>query len=126
MTVADFIYVMDLNPCIYPKYDALGPDQKRMAAHLNICTGTAETFLDDDGRILGVGGIRFVGVGEAWCITLPEKRTPIMLRTVAQNFEQVRDENHLWRVFAESKISENFLKHLKFQKKDGIHIWTRQ
>jgi len=127
MTVEEFIFVMDRNPSIYPHYDALSDEQKRIMAHLNICTGTAETFFDDQGRVFGVGGIRFVGMGEAWFITPPESRDMklSLFREVSQQFKRIRDEKNLWRVFSESHISENFLRHLGFEKQEGIHVWNR-
>ncbi len=125
MTEAEFLSVMQANVGLYPDFDALSIERKRLIAQVNICTGTAESFYDNEGRLIGVGGIRYMGLGEAWMLTLPEIREPFLLRTVAQNFERLRDEKHLWRVFAESKVSENFLKHLRFVRQDGMHIWTR-
>jgi len=125
MTVEEFLQVMKANPGIWPEYDKATDEQKRYVAHLNICTGVAETYIDDDGELFGVGGIRFVGLGEAWFLTLPTKRKPFLLRTAGEAFNRIRDEKNLWRVFAESKVNENFLRHSGFKKQDGMHIWTR-
>ena len=126
MTIDDFITVMAQNAEIYPEFAALPEEQKRLTANGNIVTGMAETFRED-GKIVGVGGIRHIGIAEAWFITPPAIRSkPLkLLRQVRKSFEQIRTDEGLWRIFAESKISENFLKHLGFVKDDGIHIWTR-
>jgi hypothetical protein len=119
MTVEDFVFVMKQNIAIYPYSD----EELRQAAILNIHTGVAETYLED-GEVVGVGGIRYMGIGEGWFISLPQKRTPAMLRVIAKQFARIRKAKNIWRIFAESKISENFLRHLGFAKQDGIHIWT--
>lgn len=125
MEISEFLEVMEANKGIWKEYDELPEEQKRFLAHVNICTGVAETYYDDDGELFGVGGIRFVGLGEAWLITLPNKRKPYLLRTAAENFKRIRDSKNLWRIFAESKVSEHFLQHLGFKKQDGMHIYTR-
>ena len=125
MKVDDFLLVMKRNRGIYPEFEALPEEQKRYLANLNICTGTAETFLDEEGEIIGVGGVRYLGIGEAWFITLPGKRRPFMLRTVLENFTRIRDSKNLWRIYAESRISNLFLEHLEFNEQKGIYIWTR-
>lgn len=125
MEISDFLEVMKANPGIWLEYDNATDEQKRFVAHLNICTGTAETFFDDDNEMIGVGGIRFVGIGEAWMITLPTKRKPFLLRQAAETFNRIKDDKNLWRIFAESRVNEHFLRHLGFKKQDGMHIFTR-
>ena len=125
MTIEEFLDVMKANKGIWEEYDNATDEQKRFVAHLNICTGVAETYFDDDGELFGVGGIRYIGLGEAWLITLPNKRKPYLFRTATENFKRIRDSKNLWRIFAESKVSENFLSHLGFKKQDGMHIYTR-
>jgi hypothetical protein len=125
MTVDDFLYVMKLNKGIYPEYDRLDDQAKRLIANVNICSGTAETLFDEDGNIFMVFGIRYIGLGEAWMACIPQRRTPALYRTAAEHFNRLRDTHNLWRIFAESKISENFIEHLGFKKADGMHIWTR-
>ena len=39
-----------------------------------------------------------------------------LFQFVADEFKRVRKEKNLWRIFAESKISERFLHHLGFEK----------
>ncbi len=125
MTIDDFITVMAQNAEIYPEFAALPEEQKRLTANGNIVTGMAETFRED-GKIYGVGGIRYKGIGECWFMTPPEVRThpKKLLRVVRATFDRIRADQELWRVFAESKISENFLAHCGFVKDDGVHIWT--
>jgi len=127
MTVDDFLTIMDTNPGIYPEWDNLPNDQKRGLAELNITTGSAQSYFEDD-VLIGVGGIRFVGVGEAWMITRPETRSKkalTLFKTVQKLLAKTIEDNNLWRVFAASKISENFLKHLGFKAEPETFCWTR-
>lgn len=127
MTPDDFIKVMALNKEYYPEFDALPDDKKTQLAQCHIDAGTAESYFDD-GEFIGVGGIHYRGVGEAWLICDPkmrDKRKFTLLREAKKSLEATRDKLDLWRVFATSKISENFLKHLKFEKNDTTAIWTR-
>ena len=124
MTVFEFLEIMARNKEYYPAFAALPEKQKRLIANGNIVTGVAETYREDD-KIIGVGGIRHLGIGEGWFITPPENRTPALLRLVARNFKRIRDEKNLWRIFAESNISETFLKHLDFKPEPGTHAWVR-
>jgi len=126
MTIEDFLTIMAANRGIWPQYDQMPEEQKRFLAHVNICTGTAESYFDDEGNLFGMGGIRYTGIGEAWFLTVPERRRPVLFRTVARNFERIRDDKNLFRIFAESKISEHFLQELGFEKQQGMHIWTRK
>jgi len=128
MIVEDFLKVMDANKAIYPAYDALADEHKRFIAKVNMLMGTAYSYFKD-GEFWGVGGIRYIGVGEAWLIGSPETRKQLTMPEFAfikERFEQERDEKNLWRVFAESSISDVFLRRLGFVKQDGFHVWTRQ
>ena len=126
MQIDDFLQVMSQNVERYPGFAALPEEQKRLVANGNIVTGTAETFRED-GEIYGVGGIRYIGIGECWFINPPEaRRHPKKLLKLARaTFARIRAEQGLWRGFAESKISETFLKHCGFVKDEGMHVWTR-
>ena len=125
MQIEEFLLVMGRNAAIYPEFAALPEQQKRLIAHVNICTGTAESFFDEEGRLFGVGGIRYLGLGEGWFITNPEYRTPALLRLVTENFTRIIHDKNLWRVFAETRISPNFLRHLNFEKNE-MYIFTRK
>ena len=124
MQISEFLEIMEANAEFYPGFAALPDEQKRLVANGNIATGTAEA-ISEDGEIIWVGGIRHIGIGEAWCISPPKNRTPSCLRLVKRHLERIRDEQGLWRVFAESKISEKFLKHLGFKPEPGTHVWVR-
>ncbi len=127
MQVDDFLHVMMQNAHIYPEFHALPDEQKRLIANGNIVTGTAETYRED-GEIYCVGGIRHIGIGECWFITPPAARThpKKLLRVVRATFERIRENEGLWRVYAESKISENFLRHFGFHAEPGMHVWVRE
>jgi len=127
MLVEDFLVIMAQNAEVYPEFDKLQDEQKRYLANINIITGEAQSFFED-GRLVAVGGIRYVGLGEAWLISPPkirEERSLSLFRETRRTFISMRDGHNLWRVFAESKISENFLKHLEFKAQSGGHVWTR-
>ena len=125
MKIQDFIKVMDANKGIWPEWDSYTQSQKEYLARVNICTGTAESFYDGD-RLYGVMGVRYIGIGEAWGVTLPDDRRPTLLRKARGVFNRMADDKNLWRVFAESKISEHFLEHLGFERNSGMHIWLRK
>lgn len=128
MKVEEFLLVMELNADVYPEFAKLPDEQKRYLANVNIITGKAQSFFED-GRLVGVGGIRYVGIGEAWMISPPEIRDNkglSLLKETRRTFIAMRDEHNLWRVFAESKLSETFLKHLEFKKHPEGQVWTRQ
>ncbi len=128
MLVEDFLLVMEQNANIYPEFAALPNDLKRYLANHNIIHGTAESFFED-GRLVGVGGICYVGIGEAWMITPPQvrdNRSLSLLKETKATFIKGRDEHNLWRVFSESKISETFLRHLQFKEHPQGFVWTRK
>ena len=127
MVIEDFLLLMELNSGIYPEYDKLSDEHKRYLANINIIAGEAKSFFED-GRLVGIGGIRHIGLGEAWLITLPEireKRSFSLLRKTKEVFASIRDKHNLWRVFATSKISETFLRHLGFKEQEKVLTWTR-
>ena len=127
MPVDDLLLLMEQNASIYHEFAALEAEQKRQVANLNILTGTAESFFED-GRLVGVGGIRYVGLGDAWLITPPDIRNRglSLLREARRVFTETCDEHNLRRVVATSKISETFLKHLGFMEPDNkILVWDR-
>ena len=124
MAMNDFLYLMELNKDIYHEFAALSEDRKRHIANVNMCTGTAESFFDEEGKLFAVGGVRYVGLGEMWMALTPEARKPSILKITARTMERLVKENHLWRCFAETRISGNFLEHLGMKKQD-MYIWTR-
>jgi hypothetical protein len=127
MTVEDFLLLMELNADVEPEFAALSDEQKKYLATINIIMGTAQSFWSG-GRLVGVGGIRFVGLGEAWMVAAPqvrEQRSKSLLKEARRTFEQNRDDHNLWRVFAENKLSDTFLKHLGFQVYPQGYVWMR-
>lgn len=127
MTIEDFLQMLAANAQTYPEFASLPEDKKRYLAWVNINTGVAESYWDGD-QLVGVGGIRFVGIGEGWLITTPHIRNErkfFLLRTAKKAFEHIRDSKNLWRVFATSRISTNFLRHLSFKPEPEVHVWMR-
>lgn len=128
MTVQDFLAMMELNKEVYPEFAALTDEQKRYLAWVNVESGTADAYIEN-GELVGVGGIRFVGIGEGWLITSPGMRKDrkfTLLKEAKKSFIATRDRLNLWRIFATSKISQNFLKHLGFESENTTHIWTKK
>lgn len=121
MTPSDFLKVMDANPGIYPEYDALPIEKRLDLARFYMTVGRCRSYFKD-GQLVGVGGIRDVGVGEGWFLTVPDCRVLDMFNYVVEHFEKQREG--FWRVFAESRLSERFLHHLGFEKQEGMHVWT--
>jgi len=127
MTVEDFLAVMQTNAELYPEYASLPEEQKVFIAKLNLITGTAYSYFKD-GQFWGVGGIRYMGIGEAWMIGSPQSRKQLTMPEftfIKQDFQAQRDDKNLWRIFAESRISQVFLRRLGFVQQDGFHVWTR-
>lgn len=127
MKIEDFLLVMAANSHIYTEFAELADEVQRYVANVNIVTGEARS-LYEDGRLVAVCGVRFVGIGEAWMITPPDIRDGrklSLLRHSKREMIRMRDENNLWRIFAESRISKTFLKHLEFQPHPEGHVWTR-
>ena len=128
MKIEDFMMVMAANADIYPEFAALGDEVKIYVANVNIITGEARS-LYEDGRLVAVCGVRFTGIGEAWMITPPEIREHrglSLLKHSRREMIRMRDENQLWRIFAESRVSETFLKHLEFEPNPKGFVWTRK
>ena len=126
MNIEEFLAIMKLNADIYVEFENLSLDAKKYVANINIMTGTAQTYFED-GVLIGAGGIRYVGVGEGWMITPPQMRYDkkiLLLKRARQCFERTRIDKNLWRIFAETRISETFLEHLGFVKSENTHVWT--
>lgn len=128
MTEEDFIAVTDANINLFPEWVNYSDDQKRYLAKVNIMTGTAESYYDNG--LIGIGGIRYLGLGEAWFVLMPELKNQDIRRAAAavfikERFEEQRDRLNLWRVFAEAKTGEDYLLKLGFEKQPNTMIWTR-
>lgn len=126
MTIEDFLHVMDSNKDQYPQFAALTEEQRRFLAWLNCTAGVANTYIED-GIIVGVGGVRYIGVGEAWMLTPPtirDDRKFSLLRHTKKSFKEICSKCNLWRVFATSEISESFLRHLGFKATEKPFVFT--
>jgi len=129
MTKEEFFEIMDDNSSEFPEFAAMSQEEKEQVANTNIITGPAEAFYDDDGRLAGVGGMRIVGVAEAWSITRKDIRESQKKRLLRKHLEVMKrfcDEHGLWRVFAVGNLSTNFLKHLGFEKTENTLMWSRK
>ena len=128
MTIEDYLKVMGENPVHFPEWAGLSLSDKEFLAKVNMITGVAKTFHEDNGNFFGCAGIHYVGVGEAWCITPPDIRDEkklTLMRTAKRFFEEQRDKLNLWRIYAANRISQTYLNHLGFEKADNLSIWTR-
>lgn len=137
MTTDEFLEIMADNADLFPEFTALPQQQKVAMANTNIVTGPAEAFRDDNGRLLGVGGFRIIGVAEAWLITPRDIRChpdhqkrksqfAEFLRITQETMKRMCDENNLWRVFATGTLSTKFLEQLGFEKIDKTLVWSRK
>lgn len=126
MKIEHFLAVMEQNEKFYPEYAKLSLEDKIKVAQLNIDTGIAESHYID-GKLIGVTGIRYRGIGEAWFIVNPEIRANkfLLFKRTQKTLPRMRDAIGIWRLYATSKISENFLKHLGYEPEPTMFCWTR-
>lgn len=128
MTAKDFLEIMKANAKEYPEFDALPDELKERLANLNICTGTAESTFED-GKLIGVFGIRYMGIGEVWGISMPElreKRKFFLLKQAKKSFKETCEKLDLIKVSANSIISDNFLIHLGLVHTETNKVWIRK
>ena len=126
MTVEDYLTIMEANRGLWPDYDALQDGEKEFLAKVNISHGTADAYFKD-GKLWGVGGIKYVGIAEAWLIGTPDTRKELTMpefNFIKEEFERQRNKHNLIRVFATTKISECFLRRLGFVAEPTAHVWT--
>lgn len=93
-------------------------------ANSDLIAGPAWTIVDGK-KILACGGVRVLGIGEAWFLASEEAKSDklmAVMRIVKEKLKEMRAAEKLYRIFAENEISENFLKHLGFEKKDNIFV----
>ena len=113
-TPEDILGLIEANKELYLN---LPDDQKKALAHLNIDTGTAQSYFLD-GKLVACGGIRMIGLGEAWLFVNPENRTrqkKLLMRETKKEIESAVKQG-VWCMLATNSISETFLKHLGFKK----------
>lgn len=136
MTTNEFLEIMADNATEFPEFAEQTQQQKLNMANTNIVTGPAEAFRDDKGRLVGVGGIRIIGVAEAWLITKMEIRCnpdhairkqkfQEFIQITQETFKRMCEENNLWRVFATGTLSTKFLEQLGFEKIDKTLVWSK-
>ena len=117
-TVDDILEMMDRNKREFADFALLPDEQKRNLAQLNIDSGLAQSYFLDD-KLVAVGGIRMIGLGEAWLAVDPDIKTTHK-KTLMRESKTLLDDaksQGIWCLFAVNKISENFLRHLGFEKK---------
>lgn len=112
---------------IYGHAVALHGDDSSFAqgAALSQVTGPAFTIMTDEKKpkILGCGGVRVQGIGEAWAFYDKEalKDFPkILLPTTRQVLNDIIAQERLIRIYAEASVSETWLEHLGFKKQENI------
>jgi len=133
MDTSEFLKIMADNASDFADFEALSDEKKEQIANANIVTGCAEAFYWPDGTLVGVGGIRYKGVGEAWMITPrhiqshsdPTQRQAQFLdlfTTTKESMDRMIDENNLWRVFATGTLSTSFLEKIGYKRNDKIMV----
>jgi hypothetical protein len=99
-------------------------------AKLNEVAGPGFTWFADE-KVMGCGGIRTAGIGEAWAVFSPEVKSckKDLLILTRENFKHIIEQLNLWQVFATTKdISpeqSNFLEHLGFVKRE-CYVYIRK
>jgi len=91
-------------------------------AAFNQATGPAYSFFDGD-ELLACGGARTYGVGEAWLMVSEKVRGEMkktLIETTAHVIDKIVREQSLWRLWANTDRSENFLRHIGFKKVDAF------
>ena len=93
------------------------------AAELNLASGPGFTIFDGK-KILACGGVRIYGIGEAWFLMAPgnEGRIKSIMRQTRETLEGIQRDRELYKIYAENIVSETFIKHLGFEKKNGIFL----
>ncbi len=77
------------------------------AGKLSMGTGPAFSLFDDDGKLVGSGGVRVYGVGEAWLVGMDlENHKLSLLRGIKEKMDEIIREQALWRVYAYPKGGE--------------------
>ena len=125
MTIDDYMNILDANAEVYPEVAILSDEHRRIVAELNVNSGASQAAYID-GRLVAIGGIRYVGLGEAWMASVPEmteSHKKSIFRWSGKTLLRMKKQHHLWRIFAESRINGNFLKHLKFEPAD-MYVMT--
>lgn len=94
-------------------------------ARLNQVSGPGFSYFLDN-EIVGCGGVRIAGVGEAWAVFSPETLKymwDLFSHSKAVLEKIIRNES-LWRLWAETKLKDRnhelFLKRLNFQKREAF------
>jgi hypothetical protein len=121
MKIEDYVKLMKLNQEFYNYSES----DINLVAKLNLESGVSESHYRD-GKLIAVTGIRCYGIGEPWFITIPELRDEpfFLFREIKKTLPRMADACNLWRMYATSKINDNFLKHLNF-KPEEMFVWTR-
>lgn len=94
--------------------------QNAADARLNQISGPARSFFLD-GKLVGCGGVRIKGVGEAWACYKPEAFEHIwdVFNQSKALMEQVIRDKQLWRLWAEMTVSDD--RHKIFLKRMGFN-----
>lgn len=112
-----------LKASVFSAQDILGIAQimtpeRLQNARLNQISGPAFTVSDEKGKVLACGGIRTIGIAEAWALLGDIKKNKRQVFETCSNYlEQMIRQERVWRVFAEAETPESvrLLSHLGFR-----------
>jgi hypothetical protein len=93
-------------------------------AVLNQISGPAFTLVDGNEPI-ACAGYRIHGIAEAWCALSEEAKDKYLLmviRRMKKEMDKIQRKEQLYKIYAESDISDNFLEHLGFVKQGNIFV----
>jgi hypothetical protein len=101
-------------------YLRMGGTDVNLAVVCQQC-GPAFTLIDGT-TVLGIGGVRIQGIGEAWCMPSKEgkERPRSILENTRDGMTRIIADERLYRVFArETAGHPDWLEHLGFKKQDN-------
>jgi hypothetical protein len=79
----------------------------------------------DGDKPVAAGGIRILGIGEAWLLASPEfvhADTKVLLRYAIAFLKHAIMKNNLWEVFAMRKGQNVFLEHMDFHPIGDMYV----
>ena len=96
----------------------LAGKEKSSVAIANMTTGPAYSIFKK-GKLIGCGGLRIDGIGEAWALfdegALETCRKTI-LRVTKEQMELMMREHEVWRLYADTEL-RTWMRHLDFSKR---------
>lgn len=113
-----------IEPYTVDHYRLLTGKEPDGMACLNQIAGPAWAVVKG-GKVLGAGGIRTQGIGQAWALLGPEAehRTLTVLKAARAIMERCIVSERLYRVYAEATVDKPaWFEHLGFHQQDNLFV----